>query len=210
VLAVLPLFHITGLVHQLHLPILVNAEVLMTPQFTMPILMSVIQEYKLKELLLVPPILIRLVRDKVVDDYDYSSVIRFSSGAAPLSQEVIDLLAKKFPNSAVGEPYGQTGLKQAWGMTESCSCITLYPLHRVVGYKYGNAVGEIAANTEMKVIKEDGSDAGVGEPGELFARGPQITMGYLNNEKATRETFDEEGWLHTGDKGHIDADGMVW
>jgi acyl-CoA synthetase (AMP-forming)/AMP-acid ligase II len=143
---------------------------LAAPQFTMPIMLEVIQRFKMKELLLVPPILIRLVRDPVVQQYDTSSILRFSSGAAPLSAEVLDLLAKKFPNTAVGRPYGQTGIKQGYGMTESCSCITAFPLHRVEGYKLGNAVGEIVANTEVKIIKEDGSEADVGEPGEITAR----------------------------------------
>ncbi|KAF2436295.1 4-coumarate-CoA ligase 2 [Tothia fuscella] len=209
VLAVLPMFHITGLVHQMHLPVLVNAEVLMTPQFTMPIMLGLIQEYKLKELLLVPPILIRLVRDSIVDEYDTSSVIRFSSGAAPLAPEIIGAMAKRFPQSAVGKPYGQTGLKQGYGMTESCSCITAFPLHRVEGYKLGNAVGEIVANTEVKIIKENGGEAEIGEAGEIVARGPQITMGYLANETATRETYEPGGWLRTGDSGMIDDDGII-
>jgi 4-coumarate--CoA ligase len=186
-----------------------NAEVLMTPQFTMPIMLQLIQEYKLKELLLVPPILIRLVRDKIVDEYDTSSVVRFSSGAAPLAPEIIEQMALKFPKSAVGKPYGQTGLKQGYGMTESCSCITAFPLHRVQGYKLGNAVGEIVANTEVKIIKEDGTEAEVGEGGEILARGPQVTMGYLGNDKATRETYTADGWLHTGDQGAIDEDGII-
>lgn len=210
VLAVLPLFHITGLVHQLHLPILLNAEVLMTSSFTMPTMLSIIEEYKLKELLLVPPILIRLIRDPIVKDYDLSSVLRFTSGAAPLSQEIIDLLAENFPQVASGKIYGETGLKQGYGMTESCSCITAYPLHRVVGFEWGNAVGEVVANTEIKIIKEDGTEADINEAGEILARGPQITMGYLNNEKATSETYDTDGFLHTGDQGRIDEHGMVW
>ncbi|KAE9970869.1 hypothetical protein EG328_006000 [Venturia inaequalis] len=208
-LAVLPLFHITGLVHQLHLPILLNAEVVMTPTFTLPLMLEIVQKYKLKELLLVPPLLIRLVRDSIVDKYDTSSILRFSSGAAPLSQEVIDLMAKKFPQTAVGKPYGKTGLKQGYGMTESCSCITAFPLHRVEGYKLGNAVGEIVANTEVKVIKVDGTEGDVGESGEIIARGPQITMGYLGNDKATKETYDADGFLHTGDQGMIDEDGII-
>jgi 4-coumarate--CoA ligase len=186
-----------------------NAEVLMTPQFTMPIMLQLIQDYKLKELLLVPPILIRLVRDKVVDEYDTSSILRFSSGAAPLSPEIIEQMAQKFPNTAVGKPYGQTGLKQGYGMTESCSCICAFPLHRVQGYKLGNAVGEIVANTEVKIIKEDGTEAEVGEAGELLARGPQITMGYLGNDKATKETYSPDGWLRTGDQGLIDEEGII-
>ena len=110
ILAVLPSFHITGLVHALHLPALINAEVVMLPSFTMKSMLDTVVEYQIKELLLVPPILIRLVRDPIVDEYDLSFLRRFSSGAAPLSEEIIQLLKKKFP---------QTGFKQGYGMTES-------------------------------------------------------------------------------------------
>lgn len=199
IMAVLPLFHITGLVHQMNLPVLLNANVIMLPQFTMEGMLDVIVEYKLTELLLVPPILIRLVRDPIVDKYDLSHVTRFSSGAAPLSEEIIQLLQKKFPN---------TGFKQGYGMTESCSCITAHPPEKF-DYKYAHSGGAIVASTEVKIIKPDGTEAGVGESGEVLARGPQVVMGYLNNEKATRETFDADGWLHTGDQGMIDEEGMI-
>ncbi|KAL2355125.1 4-coumarate-CoA ligase 2 [Cryomyces antarcticus] len=199
VLAVLPLFHITGLVHGLHLPCLINAEVIMVPTFTMEIMLNTVVEYKLVELLLVPPILIRLVRDPIVDKYDLSFLRRFSSGAAPLSEEIIQLLKKKFP---------QTGFKQGYGMTESCSCITAHP-PALYDYKYAHAVGTVVANTEVKILKEDGTEAGVNEPGEILARGPQIVMGYLGNEAATRETFEADGFLHTDDQGVIDEHGVV-
>lgn len=97
VLAVLPAFHITGLVHALHLPVLINATVVMLPAFTMESMLQATQEYQLRELLLVPPILIRMVRDPIVDKYDLSALRRFSSGAAPLSEEIIQQLKKKFP-----------------------------------------------------------------------------------------------------------------
>ncbi|KAF2196067.1 4-coumarate-CoA ligase 2 [Delitschia confertaspora ATCC 74209] len=199
IMAVLPLFHITGLVHQMHLPVLLNADVIMLPQYTMEGMLNVISEYKLSELLLVPPILIRLVRDPLVEKYDLSHVTRFSSGAAPLSEEIIQLLQKKFPG---------TGFKQGYGMTESCSCITAHPPEKF-DYKYAHSGGAIVASTEVKILKEDGTEGGLGESGEVLARGPQVVMGYLNNEKATRETFDEGGWLHTGDQGLIDEEGMI-
>ena len=184
----------------LHVPILLNAEVIMLPSFTMPSMLSAVVEYQIEELLLVPPILIRLVRDPAVAEYDLSCVKRFSSGAAPLSEEVISLLEKKFPG---------TGFKQGYGMTESCSCITAHdPGH--YGYKYAHAVGIVCASTEVRILKEDGSGGGVGEKGEILARGPQIVMGYLGNEKATKETFDGEGWLHTGDQGYVDEEGLVY
>lgn len=106
VLAVLPSFHITGLVHVLHLPLLINAEVFFLPAFTMKAMLDTVTEYQIPELLLVPPILIRMVRDPIVEKYDLSCVKRFSSGAAPLSEEIIQLLKKKFP---------QTGFKQGYG-----------------------------------------------------------------------------------------------
>lgn len=199
ILAVLPSFHITGLVHALHLPALINAEVIMLPSFTMRSMLDTVVEYQLKELLLVPPILIRLVRDPIVDEYDLSFLRRFSSGAAPLSEEIIQLLKKKFP---------QTGFKQGYGMTESCSCITAHP-PSLYDYKNAHAVGTVVASTTVKIVKDDGTEAGIGEPGEILAKGPQIVMGYLNNEKATHESFDKDGYLHTGDQGAIDENGII-
>ncbi|KAL2042310.1 hypothetical protein N7G274_004799 [Stereocaulon virgatum] len=199
ILAVLPVFHITGLVHALHLPITINAEVYMLPAFTMKDLLDTVVKYQLKELLIVPPILIRLVRDPLVDKYDLSCLRRFSTGAAPVSEEILHLLEKKFP---------ETRFKQAYGMTESCSCITA-SLPDKYDWKYGHTVGSICASTEVKVIDLDGKELGRNEPGEILTRGPQVTMGYLNNPKATAETFDREGWLHTGDQGFIDDEGML-
>lgn len=182
----LPLFHITGLVHALHLPVVLNASVIMLPSFSMPTMLKAIRDYELTELLLVPPLLIRMVRDPSVDPATLKPVKRFSSGtdasnfgsllsaalllivsagAAPLSPEILHLLEKKFPG---------TGFKQGYGMTESCSCITAHP-PEFYDYKYAAAVGTIVASTTVKILKSDGSDGKVGEQGEILARGPQIT-----------------------------------
>ncbi|KAK5084649.1 hypothetical protein LTR05_005727 [Lithohypha guttulata] len=207
ILAVLPLFHITGLVHQLHLPVLLNANVYMLPSFTMDSMYQTVQDYKLEEMLLVPPILIRMVREKeILKKYDLSSLKRFSSGAAPLSAEILELLQQTFPQTAKGEG---SGFKQGYGMTESCSCITAHPPSKY-DYKYAFRVGTVVASTEVKILDpETGKECDIGEPGEICARGPQIVMGYLNNEKATSETFDKDGFLHTGDIGKIDEEGLI-
>lgn len=162
-------------------------------------MLDTVVKYRISELLLVPPIIIRLVRDPIVDNYDLSFITRFSSGAAPLSEEIIQLLKKKFPG---------TGFKQGYGMTESCSCITSHPPDKY-DYEHAHKVGTICASTTIKIVDEDGKELGVNEPGEILAKGPQIVMGYLNNEKATKDTFDSEGYLHTGDQAMIDEEGMV-
>lgn len=184
----------------MHMPVLLNAEVYMLPSFTMESMLSAVEEYKITELLLVPPILIRFVHDPVVDKYNLSHIQRFSSGAALISAEVLQKLETKFPG---------TGFKQGYGMTESCSCITNHPIDKTA-YKYAQHGGTIVANTEVKIIHpESGQEMGYNEEGEVLARGPQVVMGYLNNEKATRETFDADGWLHTGDVGFITEEGFI-
>ncbi|RDW92898.1 acyl--CoA ligase [Aspergillus mulundensis] len=199
-LAVLPLFHITGLVHQMHLPIIRNSTVYMLPSFTMKSMLDTIVEYRIEEILSVPPIIIRLLQDPIVSTYDLSHVKRFSSGAAPISGEILQKLQARFP---------WTGFKQGYGMTESCSCITAHPPERQ-SYEFAQRGGMIVANTEVKIIDtETGREVGYEEEGEILARGPQVVMGYLNNEKATKETFDEAGWLHTGDVGYMDREGFI-
>ncbi|KFH42173.1 4-coumarate--CoA ligase-like protein [Hapsidospora chrysogenum ATCC 11550] len=201
ILAALPFYHITGLVHQLHLPIVLNAHAYVMPTFTLDGMLRTVSEHKIKEMLLVPPILMRLVREPgLVSKYDLSHVRRFSSGAAPLSQEILTLLERQFPG---------TGFKQGYGMTESCSCITAHPPARYA-YKYAAKVGAIVASTEVRIVDpETGRDCGVGEPGEIWARGPQVAMGYLDNARATAETCDGDGFLHTGDIGQIDDEGLL-
>ncbi|KAL9037169.1 MAG: hypothetical protein Q9214_005816 [Letrouitia sp. 1 TL-2023] len=216
VMAVLPVFHITGLNHALHLPVLLNAEVYMLPAFTMKDMLDTAVRYQIRELLLVPPILIRLVRDPIVDQYDLSHLRRFSTGAAPISEEIIRLLQKKFPQTqfkqdtsfARAQYADESPSHKGYGMTESCSCITAHPPEKY-DYKYAHTVGTLIPSTEAKIIDLDGKELGVNQPGEVLARGPQCVMGYLNNPKATAETFDEDGWLHTGDQGFIDEEGLL-
>src|SRR5256885_14856400 len=69
-------------------------------------------------------------------------------------------------------------------------------------------VGELLPNTECRIVDTGtGKELGPDEDGELLIRGPQVMRGYLNNPEATAATLDGDGWLHTGDIGHVDSDG---
>lgn len=200
ILAVMPLFHITGLVRFCTYPMLLNGDSVMLPSYTLESMCEAIVEFQIAELILVPPILIRLVRDPVAARYDLRCVQRWSSGSAPISPEIIKELQRKFP---------WTGFRQGYGATESTACISCHPPSHY-DYKYATTGGLLVANTVAKVLDLDsGRQLGIGETGEICARGPQIAMGYLDNDVATKETFDAEGFLHTGDVGHFDAKGLV-
>lgn len=168
----------------------------MLPKFKMESMLKAIEKYRLTEVLMVPPLLIRMAKDPIVAQYNVSCIRRFVSGSAPIPGEVLQLLKTKFPN---------TGFRQGWGMTESCCSLTATdPAH--YDYKYASTAGVILANTEIKFLDENGVEA---EQGEILARGPQCTMGYLDAPEATGSTFLEDGWLRTGDVGTIDADGCM-
>ncbi|EMC94932.1 hypothetical protein BAUCODRAFT_148979 [Baudoinia panamericana UAMH 10762] len=203
ILAVMPLFHITGLVRFCHYPVFMNGDCIMMPSFNMETMLKTIIQHEIEELILVPPIIIRVVRDPVVDKYlaDLQRVVkRWSSGSAPTAPEIIQLLKKKFPN---------TGFRQGYGATESTACISCHPPSHY-DYKYAHTGGLPCANTVVKVVDLDDptSELGTNQTGEICAKGPQIAMGYLNNPAATAETF-KGGFLHTGDVGHIDDEGLI-
>jgi 4-coumarate--CoA ligase len=93
-------------------------------------------------------------------------------------------------------------------MTESTGCITTHPLWGH-SFQYARTGGTLVANTLVKIVGENGERLGIGQKGEILAKGPQIVMGYYSNPKATREAFDEEGFLRTGDEGSIDNEGFI-
>lgn len=124
---------------------------------------------------------------------------RWHTGAAPLSHALIQELARRFPNA---------GVKHGYGLTENCGGVTVTP---VGGYGYENAytVGILLRSTTVKIVDEAGKEVNAGEEGEILTKGPQVTMGYLNNPIATRATFTDDGYLHTGDLGFMTTSGVL-
>jgi long-subunit acyl-CoA synthetase (AMP-forming) len=80
----------------------------------------------------------------------------------------------------------------------------------IKGYTYvPGACGVPIAGTEARILRDDGSEADINEPGDLFYRGPNVVLGYYGNEKATRETFSADGWLKTGDRFRCDGTNLL-
>jgi len=96
-----------------------------------------------------------------------------------------------------------TPIVEGYGLTESSPVITFNPLGSTI--KDGT-IGIPVPSTDVRLVGDDGTDVGVGEPGELWAKGPQIMPGYWNKPEESAKTL-HDGWLATGDIAEVDADG---
>ncbi|CAE6424517.1 unnamed protein product [Rhizoctonia solani] len=199
-MAVLPMFHIYGLIVVTHFNIFAGLPLVIIPKFNFEEMLKSIVKYQITHLYLVPPQVVLFVKHPAAKRYDLSHCHFCMVGAAPLSPELTAQFMKQVPNLSVGQGYG---------MTETATTVLMAPLeHMGTGGVPGSA-GRIIPNTIGKVVKENGTLAGFDEPGELVVKGPQMALRYSNNEQATKETF-VNGWVHTGDEVVINKDGDVF
>jgi acyl-CoA synthetase (AMP-forming)/AMP-acid ligase II len=195
-ICVLPLFHIYGLMVVLNMGLYSGATIVTMPRFELESFLKAVQDYDVSLAHIVPPIVLSLSKNPVVDNYRLPKLKTIFSGAAPLGEEL---------TRACMDRLG-CYLRQGYGMTETSPVTHSSPAPPEV-CKFGS-VGLPAPNTECKIIDlETGAPLGPGQKGEVYVRGPQIMKGYLNNPEATAQTIDTEGWLHTGDIGYADEDG---
>lgn len=150
------------------------------------------QKYKIKSIAVVPPILVFLSKSPIVDKFDLSSLLEVGCGAAPLSSEVQQEFQKSFKNVRI---------RQGYGMTETTLVVTW-----TVDTLKSGSVGKVQSGVKAKVIDENGKSLGPNQKGELCFKGKNMMKGYIGNKKVTKETIDENGWLHTGDIGYYDED----
>ena len=194
-LAVLPFFHIFGMQVLLGSMLSAGHAIVTMQRFDMEQALQLIERYRITQFYVVPPIVLGLAKTPLVDQYDVSSLRKILSGAAPLGVELTETVSKRLDCPVV----------QGYGMTE------LSPVsHIAIGLKCKPGTsGVTAPDTQCRIVGEDGNDLGADQTGEVLVKGPQVMMGYLNNNKATSETLDSEGWLRTGDLGSIDEDGYL-
>lgn len=196
-LTFLPWFHIMGFFGLYFYPTRKVYTVFLS-RFESELFLSCIQRHRITSLVLVPPVVVFLAKDAAIDAYDLSSLREIFSGAAPLQADTEIAVYQRLPNIRV--------IRQGYGMTEGLA-MTLPPRQAL---KQGS-VGLLVKGTQAKIVCPDtGKLMGPNEPGELCFRGPHLMKNYYNNEEATRNTFDDAGFLHTGDIGYVDNDGYFF
>lgn len=209
----LPFSHIYGLNLFVCQCLIWGTTVVVMPKFDLDSYLGYIQQYRPDELSIVPPIALMLVKDPRVAKYDLSSVRRIMSAAAPLTIELSSALEAKFKEVWKNDVF----CTQCWGLTETSPLATAIPNDHLE--KRTTGVGCIVPNMEFRFVDPDSmKDAevtsdGSTKPAEIWCRGPNVVMGYYNNDEATKGAFhvgeDGKRWFRTGDIGTIDREGYV-
>ena len=206
VLSSLPFFHIYGLTVLVLNPIYTGATSIVMSKFYIETFCGIIQRHKVTYAYIVPPIALLLSKHPCISNYDLSSIRMMNSGAAPLTDELVKSV------------YKRTGVrvKQGYGLSET-SPAAFFQRWEDWESTVGSS-GWLVPNMQAKFCtvpvaegESDGSkELPAGETGELYLRGPNIFLGYHNNDAATQGCLSTDGWFRTGDVGYLDERGNLF
>jgi long-chain acyl-CoA synthetase len=198
-LLTVPLFHATGLLGGLLMPLQMGQKIVMMYKWDTLGALRLIESEKITGLTSVPAVLQDLFKHPEYDNYDTSSLLRISAAGAATPSGLPELIEEK-----AARPSRSTG----WGMTETMAAGSImsgavYDLHP-------DSAGIISPIVDMRFVGPDGNPVAEGEAGEIEVRSVVCTPGYWEKPEANASTFVEGHWMKTGDIARLDADGYLY
>ncbi|MBA5203811.1 long-chain-fatty-acid--CoA ligase FadD [Pectobacterium aroidearum] len=196
VITALPLYHIFALtVNGLLFLELGGKNLLITNPRDIPAVVKELKQYPFTAITGVNTLFNALLNNKEFHGLDFSTLRLAVGGGASVQQAVAERWEKL------------TGkhLLEGYGLTESSPLVAVNPYDLK---HYSGSIGLPVSSTDVKIIDDDGNDAGPGESGELWVRGPQVMLGYWQQPAATDEVL-KDGWLATGDIVTSDDEGFL-
>ena len=198
ILGVIPFFHVYGMTTVMNLSILQGYKMVLLPKFDVETTLKTIHKQRPTLFPGAPTIYIAILNHPKRKQYDLSSIDSCISGSAALPVEV----QEKFEEETGGKMVEGYGLTEASPVTHG---------NFLWGLRKKGSIGVPWPDTDATIISlENGERLPHGEIGEIALKGPQIMKGYWNNPEETKRTFNEDGWLLTGDLGYMDEDGYFY
>jgi len=174
------------------------------PAFEPEQVMKTMQDEKVSNVLLVPTMVNMLVNHPNLPEYDLSQLKHIMYGGSPMPEAVLRKAMEVMPN---------TRFVQAYGQTEASPAITLLgPEYHTTSGPYAGklmAAGKAVLGIDLAIMDEQDIPLPLGEVGEICIRGDNVMLGYWNRPGMTAEAM-RGGWLHTGDGGRLDEDGLLF
>ena len=195
-LAVTPLFHIAA--HTIFLPVLAIGGTLVIDTYRTDDTIALIQALDINSFFGVPSILLMMADRARALGTTLPGVRALQFGAAPMPVAKLAQVRELF-----------TGASFVHGMGQTESGGTLVTLPGTLAFERAGSVGFAMAGVEIAIFDETDHEVAHGTVGELVARGPNVMREYFRNARASADTL-RGGWLHTGDLGYRDVDGLVY
>jgi acyl-CoA synthetase (AMP-forming)/AMP-acid ligase II len=197
-----PLFHIAGMGFLL-MALLQGGTQILVPGFNPTDVSRAVKDHSVTDLLLVPTMIQLLLDAPGFNSSDFESVQTILYGASPMPLGTVDKAADCLPAA---------NLVQGYGMTE-CGLATMTPLdnHSLEARESGRirSAGLACAVQDVRIFDEQDNELPRGEVGEIVLRGPNVMLGYWGKPELTNKAI-VDGWLHTGDGGYMDDQGLIY
>jgi long-chain acyl-CoA synthetase len=195
-----PLFHVSGCHSNLVVGLLAGVRLVIPEGRFDPVqVLRLVAANRVTVWATVPTMVWRVCEHPGRHDYDTSSVTTVAFGGSPSADELQRKVAETFPNVR--------STSNAYGLTETSSVATV--ISGADAKRKPHSVGPPVPTVELRIMDAAGEVLAVGETGEVCVRGPILMKGYWNQPEATAEAIDGDGFLHTGDIGHIDDEGYL-
>jgi long-chain acyl-CoA synthetase len=194
-LLILPLFHVNGIVVSVLTPLLAGASLVIADRFNPRTFFDVVESERPTFFSAVPTIytMLAALPEDVVPD---TSSVRFGiCGAAPASAELLTRFEARYGFPVV----------EGYGLSEGTCASTINP---VAGPRRAGTAGIAFPGQQIRIVDERGVEVSPGMDGEVIIAGPNVMRGYLGRPDETARVI-VDGWLHTGDIGHVDEDGYL-
>jgi len=192
-----PLFHIGGLNVTTHISLVRGVAVVLHRSFDAGAVLHDIEKYQVSTMFGAPTMFTMMSQHEAFASTDFSSVISFNVGSAPVPLPLLNIYASR----------GVT-FCQGYGLTETSPYVT------VLGSKFATSkigsAGQSLMFTSVRIVDGRGQTVANGERGEIWIKGPNVMKGYWNRPEATAEAVDEDGWFHSGDVGYFDDDNFLF
>jgi fatty-acyl-CoA synthase len=197
-LTVLPLFHTGGLNCYTNPVLHAGGTAVIMRQFDPGLALKLISDPArgINVFFGVPSIYQFMAQHAAFESADFSRLIIGGVGGAPMPVPLLQLWESR-----------GVALQQGYGMTETSPAVLA--LDREDAARKAGSAGKPVLHTEVRVVRPDGTDCELGELGELWVKGPNITPGYWNRPDANKSSFTD-GWLHTGDATRVDEEGFYY
>lgn len=196
VYGVLPLFHIFGLNVVLGLALSRGATVVLVQRFDPSTALDTIRERGVTVVPGAPPLWLAFSHFDDAPADSFAGVRLALTGAARMPEEAMRRLQERF------------GLEilEGYGLTEASPVVTS---SAGMTPKYGS-VGKVLDGIEVRLVDESGDDVVQGDSGEIWVKGPNVFVGYLDDPEQTARVLTADGWLRTGDIGTTDDEGYLY